>query len=95
MLETLRVPLVGYQCDNFLAHTVFSSGIVLQHRINDMTVLARMACTHLQLDGGMLLCAPVPEIDAVSEDVMHAAIERAHCQAKRNQGAGNNAYDAG
>ncbi len=77
MLETLGVPIIGYQCDDFPAFTVVSSGIALQHRIDDIGVLARIARTRLDFGGGMLVCTPVPVAYAVDAGVMNSAIERA------------------
>jgi len=77
MLETLGVPVIGYQCDDFPAFTVVSSGIALQHRIDDIGVLARIARTRLDFGGGMLVCTPVPVAYAVDAGVMNSAIERA------------------
>ena len=83
MLETLGVPVVGHQCNEFPAFTVVSSGLALQHRIDDMAVLARVARTRIQMHGGMLVCTPVPANDAVPADVMKAAIERALASAQQ------------
>lgn len=77
MLETLGVTVVGYQCDEFPAFTVVSSGLVLQHRIDDIDVLARVANQQLGLGGGMLVCTPVPASHAVDAAMMNAAIDRA------------------
>ncbi len=77
MLETLSVPVVGYQCDEFPAFTVVSSGLHLAHRIDDFGVLARVAHTRLQLGGGMLVCTPVPAAEAIDASIMNHAITRA------------------
>lgn len=77
MLETLSVPVVGYQCDEFPAFTVVSSGLRLAHRIDDLGVLARVAQTRLQLGGGMLVCTPVPAAEAIDASIMNHAITRA------------------
>lgn len=77
MLETLSVPVVGHQCDEFPAFTVVSSGIRLANRIDDVMTLARVAQSRLQLGGGMLVCTPVPSRDAVDGEVMNRAIHRA------------------
>lgn len=77
MLETLGVTVVGYQCDEFPAFTVVSSGLMLQHRIDDIDVLARVANQQLGLGGGMLVCTPVPASHAVDAAMMNAAIDRA------------------
>ena len=77
MLETLSVPVVGHQCDEFPAFTVVSSGLRLAHRIDDLGVLARVAQTRLQLGGGMLVCTPVPAAEAIDASIMNHAITRA------------------
>lgn len=77
MLETLGITVVGYQCDEFPAFTVVSSGLMLQHRIDDIDVLARVANQQLGLGGGMLVCTPVPASHAVDAAMMNAAIDRA------------------
>lgn len=77
MLETLSVPVIGHLCSEFPAFTVASSGIALQHRIDDIAVLARVARTRLDFGGGMLVCTPVPAADAIDAVVMNLAIERA------------------
>lgn len=82
MLETLSVPVVGYQCDEFPAFTVVSSGLRLAHRIDDLGVLARVAQTRLQLGGGMLVCTPVPAAEAIDASIMNHAITRALDAAK-------------
>ena len=77
MLETLSVPVVGHQCDEFPAFTVVSSGLRLAHRIDDLGMLARVAQTRLQLGGGMLVCTPVPAAEAIDASIMNHAITRA------------------
>ena len=81
MLETLGVPVIGHQCDEFPAFTVVSSGIRIAHRVDDVEMLARIARVRLDLGGGMLVCTPVPAADAVDAAVMNAAIERALAEA--------------
>ena len=81
MLETLGVPVIGHQCDEFPAFTVVSSGIRIAHRVDDVKMLARIARVRLDLGGGMLVCTPVPAADAVDAAKMNAAIERALAEA--------------
>ena len=76
-LETLGVTVVGYRCNEFPAFTVVSSGLVLQHRIDDVDMLARVATSRLSLGGGMLVCTPVPASHAVDATMMNAVIDRA------------------
>ena len=77
MLETLSVPVIGHQCDEFPAFTVVSSGLRLSHRIDDLDVLARVARTRLDFSGGMLVCTPVPAAEAIDASIMNDAITRA------------------
>jgi pseudouridine-5'-phosphate glycosidase len=77
MLETLGVPVIGYECSDFPAFTVRSSGLRLTHRIDDVATLAHVARAQLEHGGGMLVCTPVPTADALDADLMNAAIERA------------------
>jgi len=77
MLETLSVPVIGHQCDEFPAFTVVSSGLRLSHRIDDLDVLARVAKTRLDFGGGMLVCTPVPAAEAIDASIMNDAITRA------------------
>ena len=77
MLETLSVPVIGHQCDEFPAFTVVSSGLRLSHRIDDLDVLARVVKTRLDFGGGMLVCTPVPAAEAIDASIMNDAITRA------------------
>lgn len=77
MLETLSVPVIGHQCDEFPAFTVVSSGLRLSHRIDDLDVLARAAKTRLDFGGGMLVCTPVPSAEAIDASIMNDAVSRA------------------
>ncbi|MGA1419794.1 MAG: pseudouridine-5'-phosphate glycosidase [Ilumatobacteraceae bacterium] len=83
MLETLGVPVIGHQCSEFPAFTVVSNGLRLAHRIDDLDVLARVVSVRLNIGGGMLVCTPVPEAEAIDANVMNSAIERALSEAER------------
>ena len=82
MLETLGVPVVGHQCDDFPAFTVVSSGLRIPYRIDDVHVLARVARVRLGLGGGMLVCTPVPSDAAIDAVTMNAVIEQALAEAR-------------
>ena len=83
MLETLGVPVIGHQCSDFPAFTVVSSGLSLAHRIDDLDALARVASVRLEIGGGLLVCTPVPEAEAIDANIMNAAIARALSEAER------------
>lgn len=86
MLETLGVPVVGFRCDEFPAFTVRTSGISLNHRVDELDVLVRVAAARLRIGGGMLVCNPIPADAALDADVMNAAIDRA-LRTATNRGA--------
>lgn len=88
MLETLGVPVIGHQCDEFPAFTVVSSGIRLSHRVDDLEVLARVVSARLDIGGGMLVCTPVPVAEAIDAEIMDAAIARALSEAERKGATG-------
>lgn len=70
VLETLGVPVVGYQTDELPAFYSRSSGIKLDLRADSPAEVAAIAARHWQLgfSGGLLVVAPVPaevEVPAV------------------------------
>jgi pseudouridine-5'-phosphate glycosidase len=67
-LETLGVPVVGYQIDELPAFYVRSSGLRLPHRVDDPEGAARIARIQLDRGAGMLVCVPIPEADALPRD---------------------------
>jgi pseudouridine-5'-phosphate glycosidase len=67
-LETLGVPVIGYQIDELPAFYVRSSGLRLPHRVDDPEGAARIARIQLDRGAGMLLCVPIPEADALPRD---------------------------
>lgn len=75
-LETLGVPVIGYQTDEIPAFYSRSSG--LRADVNagapaDVAAIVR-ARRALDLPGGELVCVPVPEADELPRDVAEAAI---------------------
>lgn len=78
-LETLGVPVIGYQTDEIPAFYSRSSG--LRADVNagtpaDVAAIVR-ARRALGLSGGELVCAPVPETDELPHDAAEAAIVEA------------------
>jgi pseudouridine-5'-phosphate glycosidase len=81
-LETLGVPLLGWQTDEFPAFYSASSGLALPTRVETPAETARIwqaqrAAPHLCAPGGMLLCVPPPAHVALPRAEVEAAIERA------------------
>jgi len=68
-LETLAVPVIGYQCDRFPAFFVRSSDLAAPIRVETAAEVARIAKTHFALNGGGLVVAqPVAAPAAMSSD---------------------------
>ena len=78
-LETLGVPVIGYQTDEIPAFYSRSSGLRADARADSPADVARMvrARRELGLPGGELVCAPVPQGDELPRDVAEAAIAEA------------------
>ncbi len=90
MLETLGVPVVGYQCDEFPAFYSRSSGLPVSARADSAAEVASIWQAHQRYGGGggLLLCAPPPEADALPGEEVELAIARALAQAGSLRGAG-------
>jgi pseudouridine-5'-phosphate glycosidase len=82
-LETLGVPVVGYGTDEFPAFYVRSSGLHLEHRVNDALGAARIAREQLARGSGMILAVPVPVESALDHDEVESDVMRAIGAAER------------
>lgn len=78
-LETLGVPVIGYQTDEIPAFYSRSSGLRADVCVEGPQDVARIvkARRALGLPGGELVCVPVPRADELPRDVAEAAIEQA------------------
>ena len=78
-LETLGVPVIGYQTDEIPAFYSRRSGLRVDARANCADDVARIvrARRELGLPGGELVCAPVPQPDEVPREVAETAIAEA------------------
>jgi pseudouridine-5'-phosphate glycosidase len=81
VLETLGVPVIGYQTDELPAFYSRSSGLRLDARADGAGQIAKIATAHwrMGLSTGALVVAPVPEEDEVPaneiKDVIDEALE--------------------
>jgi pseudouridine-5'-phosphate glycosidase len=82
-LETYGVPVVGYRCDEFPAFYTRHSGLPLEHRVDDVATLARVVHARFKRlgQGGILVCNPVPEENAMDPTLIQAALEAALAEA--------------
>ncbi len=91
-LETMGVPVVGYNPDQFPAFYCRKSGFGVAYTAKSPAEVAKIARTKwdLGLAGGMLIGNPVPEEYALDFDEMSAVIDRALAAAKEDGVRGKN-----
>lgn len=82
-LETMGVPVVGYQTDEFPAFYSRESGLGVSVRLDSPKEIAEFAQTHwnLGMKGGILVTNPIPEADAISAAKMEPIIAQASAEA--------------
>jgi pseudouridine-5'-phosphate glycosidase len=78
-LETHGVPVVAIGTDELPGFYARGSGIRAPLSVPDVAAAARLLAVHdaLGLESGVLLCTPVPEGDALPDDVTRAAVAQA------------------
>ncbi len=79
VLETHGVPVLGYRTATFPAFYTTSSGLALEHRVDDPAAVADIMRTHwaLGLSGGLLIANPPPEAAAMAAGEVDAFIAEA------------------
>jgi pseudouridine-5'-phosphate glycosidase len=79
LLETRRVPVVGLGTDELPAFYAATSGLRLDHRVDDAEAAARAIAAHLALpgSGGILLVQPPPAEVAIPDHEVQAWIDAA------------------
>lgn len=82
-LETLGVPVVGLDTDDFPAFYVRSSGLRLAHRADGAAAAARIARAQLERGSGIVIAVPIPEADALDAAEVEAEIAKALAGAAR------------
>lgn len=78
-LETLGVPVIGYQCNTMPAFWSRTSGVALECRLDTAAEIADL-CKHkwqTGLTGGVLIGNPVPEKDEIPSAQITTAIHQA------------------
>ena len=91
-LETRGVPVVAVGQADLPGFYARSAGIAAPDSVPDLDAAADLVAAQLGLGlgGGILVCVPVPEADALPDDVARAAVERAiaEADASRHRGPG-------
>jgi pseudouridine-5'-phosphate glycosidase len=82
-LETMGVPVIGYQTDEFPAFYSRESGLGVSARLDTPAEIAEFAKAHwnLGMKGGILVTNPIPEKDAISAAKMEPMIAKASAEA--------------
>ena len=84
-LETMSVPVIGYQTDDFPAFYSRRSGIPIPQRLDTAGLIAETFAHQLSLgmSSGLLIANPVPETEEISYDEMSVHISQALGDATR------------
>ena len=84
-LETVGVPVIGYQTDEFPAFYSRTSGLPVSARADSPEEVARIAHTHWEigLAGAVLLVVPPPEEVALPPEEVSDAIDQALAEARQ------------
>jgi pseudouridine-5'-phosphate glycosidase len=86
-LETLGVPVLGYQTDDFPAFYTRHSGLKVTEQVESPDEIVNIARTHweLNLQSSILVVVPVPKDAALPEDRMELAITQAVTEAEHEK----------
>lgn len=78
-LETMGVPVLGYKTEDFPAFFTRTSGYKVDTKLDSAEALAEIIHTKwaLGLAGGIVIANPIPEANAMNEDVINDAIDEA------------------
>ena len=83
VLETLGVPVIGYQTDEFPAFYSRESGLNVSARLDSPEEIAEFAKVHwnLGMKGGVLVANPIPEKESISKSRLEPMIAKASAEA--------------
>lgn len=89
-LETMGVPVLGFQTDELPAFYTRTSGLPVDYRMETAAEIARVlrAKWQLGLDGGAVIANPIPEAFAMPQEAMDWVIEQAIAEAGQQGIAG-------
>jgi len=82
-LETMGVPVVGYQTDEFPAFYSRESGLGVSVRLDSPQEITEFAQAHwnLGMKSGILVTNPIPEADSIPKSEMGPVIEQSSAEA--------------
>jgi len=85
VLESYSVPVIGYRTDTFPAFHCVSSGLDLPASASSIAELASMVRAHfdMKIPAGMLVCNPIPEKDAMTNEEVDQLIAKAQAEAMK------------
>jgi pseudouridylate synthase len=88
-LETIGVPVLGWQHDWFPAFYLRSSGLPVPHRVETAPVVAEVLRGRMRERTGVLLTVPIPAADELDEAALSGALDAAlaACEAEHITGA--------
>lgn len=86
-LETMGVPVVGYQTDEFPAFYSRESGLKVSVRLDTPKEIAEFAKAHwnMGMHSGILVTNPIPEADAIPKSEMEPIIAKASVEAMEKE----------
>lgn len=76
-LETVGVPVLGWQHDWFPAFYSRSSGLPVPHRVESAGEVAEVLTNRIRPDTGVLLTVPIPEGHELDAGELHAQLDSA------------------
>lgn len=84
-LETLSVPVIGYQTDEFPAFYTRESGFGVDYNADSPQKIAAImkAKWDLGTKGGLVIACPIPEEDEIPSEEMHKYIKKAAKEAEK------------
>ena len=86
-LETMGVPVIGYQTDEFPAFYSRESGLPVSARLDTPQEVVAFAKAHweLGLESAVLVCQPPPAATALPRQAVEGAIQQARLEARQKK----------
>ncbi len=76
-LETVGVPVLGWQHDDFPAFYTRSSGLRVPHRVDSAAEVAGVLANRTRPSSGVLVAVPIPQEDELDPAELHGVLSRA------------------